>query len=422
MRYRLIYLLLAIVPASLSALRLDEGWTIEGWTPISQRPDLMPVMSANRAEQVLSIASSGSRRCNGSWRKNFQVSPGEHYTFSAEYSAVNVAAVRRSILVSIDWRNADGRRVGYPDFPRTRGSGESAWQRIADTLQAPEGAVEARVNLTFRWDEQGQVTWRNVYLTRTDPPPSREVMVASVNFRPKRSEGPKSNVQAFGRYVEMAGNAGAEIVCLPEGITVVGTGKSYLEVAEPVPGPTTSELGRLARKYSLYIVAGLYEQAGETVYNSAALIGPQGNVIGTYRKVCLPREEIEGGLTPGTEFPVFDTEFGRVGMMICWDVHFPEPARRLAARGAEMILLPIWGGSELLFPARAIENQVFLVTSGYDAVTGIWDRKGNVLSKAVTNGTIAYAKFDLAKRTFWDWIGDLRSRIPRESPIVREVD
>jgi predicted amidohydrolase len=129
----------------------------------------------------------------------------------------------------------------------------------------------------------------------------------------------------------------ADIVCLPEGITVVGTGKKYAEVAEPIPGPSTKFLGEQAARHRLYIVAGLYERAGKAIYNTSVLIGRDGRLAGKYRKVCLPREEIDGGLTPGQDYPVFDTDFGRIGMMICWDVHFPEVARALAAKGAEVI-------------------------------------------------------------------------------------
>jgi predicted amidohydrolase len=100
-------------------------------------------------------------------------------------------------------------------------------------------------------------------------------------------------------------------------------------------------------------------------------IGPSpidraGNLIGKYRKVYLPREEIEGGLSPGSDYPVFRTDFGKVGLMICWDVQYADPARALALRGAEMILMPIWGGNQTLGKARAIENRVFLISSGYD--------------------------------------------------------
>jgi len=137
--------------------------------------------------------------------------------------------------------------------------------------------------------------------------------------------------------------------------------------------------------------------------------------------VSLPRGEFDSGLTPGSDFPVFDTDFGKVGMMICWDSQFPEAARRLAAGGAEIIMLPIWGGSEPLFVARAIENQVFLVTSSFDAKSGIWNKRGELIAEAADEGSVALSEVDLSEVVFWDWIGDLRSHIPRESPPVKEV-
>jgi predicted amidohydrolase len=218
----------------------------------------------------------------------------------------------------------------------------------------------------------------------------------------------------------MAGEKGADIVCLPEGMTVIGTGKDYLEVAETIPGHTTEALGKHARRYSMYIVAGLYEQEGETFYNSSVLIDRTGEVAGVYRKVSLPRGEIDAGFTPGYEFPVFETDFGKIGMMICWDSQFPEAARRLASSGAEIILLPIWGGYESLFAARAIENHVHLVTSSFDAKSGIWNRKGELIAEAEEEGSVAVSEVDLSEKVFLEWIGDLRAHIPRESPPVKE--
>src|SRR5260370_39752315 len=89
-----------------------------------------------------------------------------------------------------------------------------------------------------------------------------------------------------------------DVILFPEGITVVGTGKSYAEVAESIPGPTTASLAELARKRSSYVVAGIYEREGPAVYNTAVLLNRAGDVMGKYRKVYLPRQEIENGLTP----------------------------------------------------------------------------------------------------------------------------
>jgi predicted amidohydrolase len=95
-------------------------------------------------------------------------------------------------------------------------------------------------------------------------------------------------------------------------------------------------------------VFSLIERAGHLLYNTAVLLGPDGRLVGKYRKVCLPREEIEAGVMPGDQYPVFPNRFGKVGLMICYDGFFPEPARELAKRGAEVIAWPAWGCNPLL--------------------------------------------------------------------------
>ena len=86
-----------------------------------------------------------------------------------------------------------------------------------------------------------------------------------------------------------------------------------------------------------------------------------GKIEGKYRKVCLPRGEVEGGITPGKEYPVFKTRFGKVGMMVCYDGFFPEVARELTRNGAEVIAWPVWGCNPLLARARACENHIYLI-------------------------------------------------------------
>jgi predicted amidohydrolase len=156
-------------------------------------------------------------------------------------------------------------------------------------------------------------------------------------------------------------------------------------------------------------------------------IGPSpidraGNLIGKYRKVYLPREEIEGGLSPGSDYPVFRTDFGKVGLMICWDVQYADPARALALRGAEMILMPIWGGNQTLGKARAIENRVFLISSGYDYPTSILDPDGELLAIAREPGAAAAATIDLNRRYLDPWLGDMRQRFMKELRFDVQVD
>ena len=108
--------------------------------------------------------------------------------------------------------------------------------------------------------------------------------------------------------------------------------------------------------------------------------------------------------------------------MICWDVTFPEPARALAQKGAEIIFLPIWGGDVTLTKARAIENQVYIVSSTYDMITAVFDQEGKVMKEARENNPVIVVDVDLNKQKLWPWLGDLKSRIFREMPPQKAID
>jgi predicted amidohydrolase len=260
----------------------------------------------------------------------------------------------------------------------------------------------------------GTVWWDEVELREESSPQNRVVRAMTVFHRPRGTKSAAESVEQFCKILEGAAAQKPDVICLPEGMTVVGTGKSYAEVAEAVPGPTTKRLGEVARKLNSYLVAGLYERVGPVIYNTAVLIDRKGEVVGSYRKTHLPREEVEAGLTPGSEYPVFKTDFGTVGLMICWDLQFPEPSRALALKGAEVILLPIWGGSDILARARAIENHVFLLTSSYDMKTFIVAPDGAVLAEATAAQPVAVAELKLDEKIVQPWLGDMKPRTWKE--------
>jgi len=402
----------------------DSLAAADGWTTKSPWPEIAPRtwLAEDGRRRLMALAGRGHRSVNGAWCKTVPVEGGKSYRFSATFLSRRVELERRSVLARVDWLDSKGRRVEQPDYPPTvvpsdTSGGRSAWGRIEGWCAAPSKAAQARIELTFRWDADGEVLWDAVGLEPGERP-KRTVRLCTIYCRPKGTKSPAESVERFAALIQKAAAQKPDFICLPEGITVIGTGMKYADVAEPVPGPTTERLGQLARQTGAYLVAGLYEREGKTVYNTSVLIGRDGRLIGRYRKVALPREEIEGGITPGESFPVFQTDFGKVGMMICWDVFFAEPARALAAQGAEIIFLPIWGGNADLIKARPIENQVYLVASSYDARTAIYDRTGAILAEANEQQPIAVAEVDLAQPTLWPWLGDYRARIPREGPPI----
>ncbi|HKD35632.1 MAG TPA: carbon-nitrogen hydrolase family protein, partial [Pirellulales bacterium] len=215
-----------------------------------------------------------------------------------------------------------------------------------------------------------------------------------------------------------------DLVVLGETVPYVNTKLKPHETAESIPGPTTDYFGKLAAEHKLHIVLSLYEREGHLVYNTAVLLGEDGKLIGKYRKVCLPHGEVANGVDPGSDYSVFDTKIGKVGIMICYDGFFPEVARELSNRGAEIIAWPVWGCNPRLATARAAENHVYLVSSTYMQpkddwmISAVFDRSGKPIAKAEKIGTVAVAEVDLGQPYIGPWnLGDFHSMIARHRPV-----
>ena len=413
---------LGIAAVSQQARADRIGDAPEGWQSWSPRDEIAPRFSvAARAGRkggtLLRIAGNGNPGVHGAWRKTMEKAvPGRYYHLVAYYRAERVANERRSVSARLDWLDEKGKRARPPDYASDTGK-EGEWMRLEYVAQAPENARSVRIELSLAWERSGSVTWDDIRLVEVPPPRERIVRAMTIYHRPKGTKSAQESVDQFCRLVETAAAARPDVICLPEGISVIGTGKSYAEVSESIPGPTTSRLGELARKLNSYIAAGIYERDAAIVYNTAVLIGRRGEIVGKYRKTHLPYEEVEAGLTPGDSFPVFETDFGKVGLLICWDIQFPEAARALGLAGAELILVPIWGGSEVLARGRAIENHAFLITSSYDMKTFIVDPTGAVLAEANTRQPVAMAEINLDRKIIQPWLGDMKTRTWKERAV-----
>ena len=189
-----------------------------------------------------------------------------------------------------------------------------------------------------------------------------------------------ANLDAIRSRLHEAAGRGAQLVIFPECVLTGYGFDSKAEAwphAEPVPGPSTQALAADCRELRTWAAVGMLEAAGDALFNACVLIGPDG-VAATYRKIHLPFLGIDRFTTPGDRpFAVHDLGGLRVGMSICYDGSFPETARCLMLRGADLVILPTnWptgamGTAKYLVPARALENHIY-----YAAVNRIGSERG----------------------------------------------
>ncbi|HEV3443181.1 MAG TPA: carbon-nitrogen hydrolase [Gemmataceae bacterium] len=160
---------------------------------------------------------------------------------------------------------------------------------------------------------------------------------------------PAANLENAIDRVRQAAKAGAQIICLQELFRsqyfCQRQDPSIFDLAEPVPGPTTERLGRVARETGTVIVASLFERRTAGVYhNTAVVLDADGSLLGLYRKMHIPDDPLyfeKYYFTPGDlGFRAFDTRHGRIGVLVCWDQWYPEAARLTALQGAELIFYP----------------------------------------------------------------------------------
>ena len=246
---------------------------------------------------------------------------------------------------------------------------------------------------------------------------------------------PQVNLDTASRWIERAVGAGAELVALPENFPLMReefeTGPN--PIAQDLDGPVSRLLRELARRHEVVIAAGTFPEriAGdERVYNTSLLIERDGEICGVYRKIHLFDVELPDAslcesrtVAAGSEVVVADSSLGPVGMSVCYDMRFPELYRRLAERGARVLLVPSaftvptgrdhW---EVLLRARAIENQAFVIAAaqygehnstrrsyGRSLIIDPW---GTVLATVADGEGMALAELDFQR------LEDVRARLP----------
>lgn len=238
------------------------------------------------------------------------------------------------------------------------------------------------------------------------------------------------------RLIRKAAARGAQLVVTPENTNYLGPHAEKVRLAEPVDGPTITRFADLARELGLHLVIGSFAERSEhpgRTYNTTVVIGPDGSILATYRKIHLfdvdvsdeVRFKESDTVAPGDRAVVVDTPLGKIGLSICYDLRFGELYRALVAQGAEIILIPaaftLMTGKDhwdVLIRARAIETQAWVVApgqvgrhddGGLRASFGhsmIVDPWGAVVAMASDGPGVAVAEIDL------DRVREVRRAIP----------
>jgi deaminated glutathione amidase len=233
----------------------------------------------------------------------------------------------------------------------------------------------------------------------------------------------RENLERITQLTGQAARAGADLVLFPEAAMAGGEpGGDLTQFAEPLDGPFANGLGEAAARHRIAVVAGIFEPGSpERVYNTVVAFGPDGAQLGSYRKIHLydafggrESDRIQPG--DGTTL-VFELGGLHFGVMTCYELRFPEIARHLAERGAQVLLLPAaWVRGplkemhwETLGRARAIENTVYVAAAGqvgdrYCGLSAIYDPMGVMIASAgdsegVATGDVSAERLAAVRRT-----------------------
>lgn len=275
----------------------------------------------------------------------------------------------------------------------------------------------------------------NTPTSKTLPWTKRPVTIGLVQMH--MSEDPGDNLQRACSKIEIAAERGAQIVCLPELFRspyFAAQERSARDWSEEIPGETGAALAALAKQHKIVLVGGsVFERSGSPGFNTTMIYGPSGELLGTYRKSHIPHDpgffECNYFAQGDSGYKVFETPYGRIAVLICFDQWFPEAARSAALNGAEIIFYPTAIGNvdsvppsegnwqdawETVQRGHAIANHLVVAAVnrvGYEGESCFWggsficDQWGKILTRGGTADEVIVATVDLGlqKYLFDSW-------------------
>ena len=367
----------------------EESWRFE-----SPCPALEPKHRVSRSDEKnvrLRIEANGDPRAFGWWRGSVNMKNPGWYRARISAHVDGVESPELSVFAHVGDHYLAPQRIDV-------GLLELEQEFRIDRIDGP-------VPITFylRSAASGSVEFEKPVVVEIPAPAHRRARLATIRFD---SDTMMASVDAqrtrIERLVREAGALKPDVITLTEMTTIVGVDKKvyggYRAAAEPVPeGPTFRMLSDLARSIGSYIIAGLIEQRGAYAYNTGVVIGRDGKLVGQYDKTHLTFGELTAGLSCGDEYPVFDLDFGRIAVHICYDEWFPEVARLYAHKNAEVLFLLVMGGKPITWRTRALDNGIYFVSSSAGPPSMVIDSSGAIIAETHGEG-VAYSDVDLEYR------------------------
>ena len=258
----------------------------------------------------------------------------------------------------------------------------------------------------------------------------REVWIASLSQHGMSANTSKEMVQKFIELLEQTKEFRPDIICLPEFCmtSYVRERKPLAETAD-MSAELLEEFAAFALTNQCYLICPIYMKDEGKIYNVAVVIDRQGNRLGEYRKMFLPDEEVEMGLTPGPLHPpVFKTDFGIIGIQICFDINWNAGWEALRQQGAEIIFWPSAFAGGLMVNAKAWQNKAVVVSSTRNQTTKICEITGDVIAQTGPwNRNLVCAPVNLEKAFIHTWpygrrYGEIRAKYGRKIRIFEEYD
>jgi beta-ureidopropionase len=212
----------------------------------------------------------------------------------------------------------------------------------------------------------------------------REVWIASLSLMYLTANDDEEMIGQVLQQMEAVSVYEPDIICLPETFPYVNTPQSFkiCDVAEQPPGPITQRFAQFAKDHNCYVICPIYTMENGSFFNSAVVIDRSGSVMGEYRKMHPTVDEIESGVTSGPETPpVFKTDFGVIGVQICFDIEWTDGWRKLRQAGAEIVFWPSAFAGGVMVNTKAWQNKYPVVSSTQKDTTKICDISGEEIAK-----------------------------------------